>query len=207
MTMKKATEIVIGIRLWSCLASFIYLLITDNAMCVTEPVPTCASFKSSNYVWFLIQNLVLYGVCIFVTVYVIKTFLRIQSTVVPVVNLPVQCQIKTSPKQENINSVRLVDLEQGSSRDHPEPIRQVPSVSSKVKNVDAIQRLNSDPAIFIRLPPPAPPTTCLIPPTLVNNLGRVKKVLMATLQAGCFVLLLASNEHPPFLLLLLRRLL
>ena len=62
MTMSKARDILIGIRVWSALASFLYLLITDNAKCTTEPVPICASFSPGNFVWYLIQNCFLYGV-------------------------------------------------------------------------------------------------------------------------------------------------
>ena len=197
MTMSKARDILIGIRVWSALASFIYLLITDNAKCVTEPVPTCASFSPGNYVWFLIQNLILYGVCVFVTIYVLKTFLRLQSTVVPAVNLPLHCQIQpSSSNQRNTNqSVRLEDLEENITEEHQEQEREVPSVS-RVSQRRIIQRLNSNPNIFIKVPPPtlqAPAPTCFIPPPLAplaGHLGKAKKVLKATLKAGCFVFLL-----------------
>ena len=112
VTVKRATEIVINIRIWSAFLTFIYLfLVPENAMCQKFISPICITLKPSYYIWNMVFHALLYGICIFVHCYLVKKVLKLQSTIAPVVNLPVQCQIGDQPD----NVTRDAQEKQGPS--------------------------------------------------------------------------------------------
>ena len=197
LTIKRATEIIINIRLWSAFLTIIYLFLIapENSMCQTSPFPICITLKPSYYTWNMFFHAVLYGVCIFVNAYLIKKVLKLQVTVVPVVNLPVQCQIKNP----TVNIEHEDQEEQGTSTQNQCEDRermQIPSVSYSVSQekvriikkketrTEDIERQNSNPDMFYRVP--AMPSSTA-PPPLVSN---VKIVIKVSLQFSCIVLTL-----------------
>ena len=204
MPVKKATEIVINILIFSVAATGVQTFF-DDEFGIEVSVPMCNSMRSNLYLLSACQLLLLFGVSSFVTFYVVKTVLRLQATVAPVVNLPPQCQIKTSvPRQNDPNRLTVEDLE--NEDPVPGPSRPIPTVSYKVNqeqvrileakvdqnpSIDnksgpsevSIQRQNSNPNMFYRvnlLP-------CVIPPPLVNPLDKAWKVLKVCLQGCCIV--------------------
>ena len=209
VTVKRAKEIILNIRVWSAVLTIIYLLLTpENAMCQTSPNPICSALKPSNYIWSMTTHGALYVVCILVISYLFKKVLKLNNTVAPVVNFPVQCQIGRQEDQAGMPGPSTKPMNTAGER------RQIPSVSYSVRQAEvkiinhieetipgqvrerassvqeehsSVSRKNSNPSMFYRIPAPQ---SCIVPPPLVNTVETIKIFMKVSLQFLCIVLTL-----------------